>query len=78
MSIRNNLALGQAIREMRLQANLTQSALGDKARIRQRTVSDIERGKGGRTETLFAILAALGMDITLASRQSAPYNPGNY
>lgn len=78
MPIRDNLGLGHAIRQFRLKARLTQTDLGNKARIRQRTVSDIERGKGAQTETLFAIFTALELEMTIEPRQSIPFVPGNY
>jgi DNA-binding XRE family transcriptional regulator len=53
MAIRDNVSLGRAIRQSRSRDKLTQTALGDKASVRQRTVSDVERGNGARTETIF-------------------------
>jgi transcriptional regulator with XRE-family HTH domain len=78
MAIRDNGSLGRAIKQWRLEAKLTQAALGDKASIRQRTVSDIERGQGAHTETIFAILAALGLEMDLLVRRAKPFVPEDY
>jgi HTH-type transcriptional regulator/antitoxin HipB len=78
MAIRDNQALGRAIRQSRLKAGLTQAALGDKANLRQRTVSDVERGRGAQTETIFALLTALGLEIELSGRSAKLFVPEDY
>ncbi|MEE3626403.1 helix-turn-helix domain-containing protein [Nitrospirillum sp. BR 11752] len=78
MGIRSNIDLGHTLRQMRQAAGLTQAQLGDKASLRQRTISDVEQGRGCTTETLFALLTALGAEITVDARRVTDFIPGNY
>ena len=52
-------------------AGLTQSDLAAKVNTRQATISDLENGKGGtRIDIIFAIMAALNLDIVLHARDT--------
>lgn len=67
--IRTPRILGAAIAGQRRKKGLTQSCLAAKVSTRQATISDFENGKGGtRLDIVFAILAALDLDITLLER----------
>ncbi len=61
--------LGQALERFRRLKDLSQSSLAMSAGIRQATVSNTEKGLG-KTEinTLFAICAALGLEVVLRER----------
>ena len=57
-------ALGRAIRELRLERDLTQEALAHSAGITVGHLSKIERGQSNPTwETVAAISGALGLSI---------------
>jgi HTH-type transcriptional regulator/antitoxin HipB len=61
--------LGAIIRRARRAAGLTQAALGERAGLWQETVSRIENGNGAtKLETLFDLLAALDLDLTIGPR----------
>ena len=76
-SISSPSALGQAIRIARTNRQLTQQEVGAKVGVDQSTISSVENGNAGtRLDTLFHLLAALDLEITLQSRK-APSNPTN-
>ena len=61
--------LGIAIQQQRLAHNLSQSALARLVGTSQKTISKIENGNPAtRIETLFAVMAALDMQMTLGPR----------
>lgn len=61
--------LGNAIRRTRTQRGLTQTQLADLAGMRQEKVSVIESGQeGAKLSTIFALLAALNLEITVGER----------
>lgn len=63
--------LGAEIRQQRTAQGLSQLALADLVGTGQKTVSMIENGNPGtRIETIFALLAALDMEMSLASRSA--------
>jgi len=67
--VRSPRQLGTLIHNARVRRNLTQQALGDLAGTGQKTVSKIESGlPGAKLDTLFGILTALDLDLTLAPR----------
>ena len=67
---RNPGELGKGIRALRKKANMNQSQLAEEAGIRQVTVSLVENGMPGtRIDTIFKILGALNVDITLTERK---------
>lgn len=66
---RTSKLFGAALARQRKAKGLTQSGLAAKVNTRQATISDLENGKGGtRLDIVFAILAALDLDITLQVR----------
>ena len=78
MSIRNEAALGHALRQHRLTKDLNQTELGQKARLRQKTVSDLEQGRGGTLASLFALLTAMGLEITVVPREDRDIDLDRY
>ena len=72
--IRSSRQFGSYIRRYRTQAGLSQTELGKMCGLRQGTISLLENGnKGSRQETMFAILAALGLELTIQPRTKAVY-----
>lgn len=64
--------LGAALREVRKQKGLNQTAAGKLVGIDQPTVSKVEQGSGGtQLDTLFRLLAALELEITIQPRDKA-------
>jgi HTH-type transcriptional regulator/antitoxin HipB len=63
--------LGAEIQRQRIARGLSQLALADLVGTGQKTVSTIENGSPGtRIETIFALLAALDMEMSLAPRSA--------
>lgn len=61
--------VGSLIRRARKRLGWSQTQLGDKAGLRQETISLIETGNpAARLETILAILAALDLEFQIASR----------
>lgn len=61
--------IGNLIRRARKQRALSQKALGDRAGLRQETISLIENGNpAARIETLLSVLAALDLEFQVAAR----------
>lgn len=61
--------LGHALRQARKAKALTQKDLSAKSGVWQETISKIENGRGGtKLETIFHLLAALDLEITVAER----------
>ncbi|RLK48337.1 Xre family transcriptional regulator [Alkalispirillum mobile] len=61
--------LGNLIRRARRKQHLTQQALGERAGYRQETISLVENGNPAvKLETLLAILAALDLELQVATR----------
>ncbi len=61
--------IGNLIRRARKRRALSQKGLGDKAGLRQETISLIENGNPAtRLETLLAVLAALDLEFQIAPR----------
>lgn len=61
--------IGNALREARKTAGLTQSTLADQAGIWPRTISSIEtNAASARLDTLFALCAALQLEIKITPR----------
>lgn len=59
--------LGQEIRELRLDQNLTQAEIARRANIDRTTVSRIESGEGGSISSLVQIARALGREDWLGT-----------
>ena len=61
--------IGTIIRRHRKKLGLSQSALGDKAGLRQETISLIETGNTAtRLDTILAVLAALDLEFLIGPR----------
>lgn len=61
--------IGNVIRRVRKKQGWSQSKLGEMAGLRQETISLIETGHpAARLDTILSILAALGMELQVASR----------
>jgi HTH-type transcriptional regulator/antitoxin HipB len=66
---RNPKDIGHAIREVRKAKNLTQKDLARLSGVWQETISKTENGVANtQLETLFDLLAALDLEITIAER----------
>lgn len=66
---RTQSQLGAFIRRARKTAGLTQGELGERINKRQATISNLESSEGGATlETLFAVLAALELELVVRPR----------
>lgn len=64
--------LGTLLHNARVRRNLTQQALANLVGTGQKTISRIESGHPGtKLETVFGILTALDLDLTLAPRSKA-------
>jgi HTH-type transcriptional regulator/antitoxin HipB len=63
--------LGRVLRKNRRELGLTQSQVGSKFNIRQASISKIESGSGGVSiDTVFRLLSALNLEMSLQSRDS--------
>ena len=64
--------IGTAIRKMRRKVSLSQTELGEKAGLRQATISQIENGESGtKIETICNVLTALNLEFTIKNRSKA-------
>ena len=62
--------LGQALRAERKQNGMSQKAVGHSVGMEQHTISKIEKGNPGtELNTLFRLLAALDLELTIQPRQ---------
>jgi len=62
--------LGQALRAVRKQKGMSQKAVGHSVGMEQHTISKIEKGNPGtELNTLFRLLAALDLELTIQPRQ---------
>lgn len=70
--VRTARQLGAAMSNERLRQQLTQQSLSGITGIGQKTISQIEAGKKGvKLETLFTLLAALGIELQLSARSKS-------
>lgn len=61
--------IGAIVRRVRKTQGLSQTKLGDRAGLRQETISLIESGNPAtKIETLLAVLAALGLEFRITTR----------
>ena len=66
--------IGNIIRRARKKQALSQTELGERARLRQETISLIESGNpAARIETLLAILGALDLEFQIAPRSKGHF-----
>ncbi|MBZ9919086.1 MULTISPECIES: helix-turn-helix domain-containing protein [unclassified Mesorhizobium] len=74
---RNEKQIGAILRRARRKAGLTQEALGDRAHLRQGTISHLEAGKPTvQLRTLMATLSSLGLEIVVRRRSRG--NPADF
>ena len=64
--------VGNLVRRARKKQGLSQSQLGDKAGLRQETISLIETGHpAAKLQTILGILAALDLELRIVPRSKA-------
>jgi HTH-type transcriptional regulator/antitoxin HipB len=68
---RNTKQLGAAIRRIRKQQGLTQSALAERMHSRQATISTLEKGEAALLRTVIDALTALNLEIVIRPRSTA-------
>jgi len=70
--LRTTKNIGDAIRRIRRQRNLTQEALGQKVHARQATISKLEAGEPAtQLRILMDTLAALDLELVIQTRSKA-------
>ena len=70
---RNAKQIGNTIRRNRKRLGLSQSELGDRAGLRQETISLIETGNpAARLDTMLMVLATLDLEFRIAVRSRSP------
>jgi HTH-type transcriptional regulator/antitoxin HipB len=73
--VRNPKQLGASLRRVRRGAGLSQMELGEKANLRQATISALEKGEAGsQLRTVTQVLAALGLEMVIRDRTGADRN----
>ena len=78
-TIRNEMALGEAVRAARKRLAWTQSELARVAAVQQKRVSAIENGTSSpRLDTILKVLAALDLDLDVVDRRPASFEPRAY
>jgi len=66
---RNAKQLGESLARLRKLHNISQSTLGEKAGLRQATISALENGEAGtRLQTVFDVLSALNLELVVQPR----------
>ncbi|KUM25628.1 XRE family transcriptional regulator [Mesorhizobium loti] len=66
---RNPKQVGNIVRRARKNLGWSQTALGDKAGLRQETISLIETGNPAtKLDTILAVLAALDLELRIGTR----------
>lgn len=64
--------IGAVIRRRRKLKGLTQAQLGEKTKLRQATISQLEGGEGGvQLKTLTDVLAVLNLELVVQDRSTA-------
>ena len=67
--------IGAVIRRRRKLKGLTQAQLGEKTKLRQATISQLEAGEGGtQIRTLTDVLAVLNLELVIQDRSTSPYD----
>ena len=66
---RNPKQVGSILRRARKQCGLSQTQLGERAGLRQATISQVETGNPSATlETILALLAVLDLELRIVPR----------
>lgn len=74
--VRDARQLGNWIRRTRKQQALSQQALGDRAGLRQETISLLENGNpAAKIETVLSVLAALNLELQIVPRSQGGFLP---
>lgn len=67
---RTEKQLGAVLRDRRRRADLSQASLGERAHLRQSTISRLEAGEPAmQLHSLIAVLAALDLELVVRPRQ---------
>lgn len=68
--------IGNLIRSARKQQAMSQKDLGDRAGLRQETISLLENGNpAAKIETVLSVLAALNLELQIVPRSKGGYAP---
>ena len=79
MGIRNSKDFGAYVRQARQKQNLRQIDLAKAASVRQALISDLENGvNSARLDTVFKVLAALKLDLSITGRVKPNFDPTEY
>jgi len=79
MGIRSNKDFGAYIRQARQKQSMRQIDLAKAASVRQALISDLENGvTSARLDTVFKVLAALKLDLSITDRIKANFDPTAY
>ena len=71
--------IGNLIRRARKRLGWSQKALGDKAGLRQETISLLENGNpSAKMETILAVLAVLDLELQIAPRSKGGLDVEGY
>ena len=74
--VRDARQLGNLIRRARKQQAISQRELGDRAGLRQETISLLENGNpAAKVATVLSVLAALDLEVPVAPRSQGGYLP---
>ena len=72
---RTSTQIGAALRRCRRGGGLSQDALAAKTKLRQATISALEKGVADtRLQTLIQVMAALGLEMVIRERTKAADN----
>jgi HTH-type transcriptional regulator/antitoxin HipB len=68
--------IGNLIRNARKQQSMSQKDLGDRAGLRQETISLLENSNpAAKIETVLSVLAALNLELQIVPRSKGGYSP---
>ena len=72
---RTSMQIGAALRRCRRSSGLSQDALAAKTKLRQATISALEKGEADtRLHTLIHVMATLGLEMVIRERTKAADN----
>lgn len=67
--VRTPKQIGSALRRQRRRLGINQTALGEKTKLRQATISAVEAGEARmQLSTLYAVMAALDLEFVIRPR----------
>lgn len=77
MKITTPKLLAQALKNARIEQKLSQQAVAERVGVKQATVSSLENHpEKSRLETLFKLLSALEVELTVSARDRPPEDTG--